>query len=131
MLQPPTTEWQDRLCNRLVSGRSAITGPSRSNSTSVSSPGTDASDHLSQRRRIDNDFMGFNTEKPNWDGMGMYTMDGSSSDDRGTDDGAAAFGQLSLDEHKEVGSYHTLYFIGMIDVLSRFASTGRCRGCIS
>ena len=109
VLPPPTTEWQDRLAGRLDASRASLVATlghdlARSKSDSHNSPGTrstsDASDHLPQRRRLDADFLGFGVDQPNWDAM--YTMDASSGDDRGTDDGCAAFGQLSLDEHREV-----------------------------
>jgi hypothetical protein len=96
VLTPPTTEWQDQLCNRLAANRAV---PSRPDSTSLNSPGTETSDHSAQRRRLDSDFLGFSSEKPDWNNM--YTLDNSSSDDKGSNDGAAAFGQLSLDEHQE------------------------------
>lgn len=109
ILQPPTTEWQDRLCSRLESCRSSFasfTGgelsPTRSGS--VSSPGThsistDGDEHVSQRRKLGPDFVPFDASMPGWEGM--YTME-SSEEDRATDDGYAAFGQLSLDEHREI-----------------------------
>jgi hypothetical protein len=97
------------LAGRLDASRAALISSlgheiAASRSDSLNSPGarstSDGSDHLSQRRRLDSDFVGFGVDQPNWDAM--YTMDDSSEDDRGTDDGCAAFGQLSLDEHREV-----------------------------
>jgi hypothetical protein len=110
VLPPPTIEWQDRLCKHLDLHRSRSSPGSGSETAysragSVSSPGshsisTDGSDHAHQRRRLDSDFTGFSTEPQAYR---MYTMDSSSSDDPGHEDGFKAFCQLSLDgESQEV-----------------------------
>lgn len=58
----------------------------------------------------------------------MYTMDESSGDEENTDDGVAAFGQLSLDENREVDLLHTLCFFYEINRLHRSASMARFLG---
>ncbi|KAI9570337.1 fungal-specific transcription factor domain-containing protein [Boletus coccyginus] len=97
----PTTEWQDRLATHL--SRNVMEGP-HSTGTRQSPSRAFGGAPLPQRRRLDEHSSRADLSHPNWNEM--YTME-TSSDSAEADESqcATAFGQLSLDENREV-RYH-------------------------
>ncbi|THH18408.1 hypothetical protein EW146_g2572 [Bondarzewia mesenterica] len=105
-LVSPTLEWQDRLSSRYATTGSTLANGYGSDLSRISRSSSDLSSRvagpsLSQRRRLEGDA----SSKPDWDlylRMGILSMFTDSDDDRESEDSSTMFGQLSLDENKEV-----------------------------